>query len=59
MGEYVYTIRREMAGAGRTIRPWTVRPRAEIVARKVIECANLGERNPARLREIILKSLQG
>jgi hypothetical protein len=33
--------------------------RAEIVARKVIECANLGERNPVRLREIVLKSLQG
>jgi hypothetical protein len=32
---------------------------AEIVARKVIECAKLGERNPVRLREIVLKSLQG
>jgi hypothetical protein len=34
-------------------------PRAEIVARKVIECAKLGERNPVRLREIVAKSLQG
>ena len=27
-------------------------PRAEIVARKIIECATLGERDPARLREL-------
>lgn len=32
--------------------------RAEIVARKVIKCAKLGERNPVRLREIVVKSLQ-
>jgi hypothetical protein len=29
------------------------------VARKVIECAKLGERNPVRLRAIVVKSLQG
>lgn len=27
-------------------------PKAEIVARKIIECARMGERDPARLREL-------
>jgi hypothetical protein len=30
---------------------------AEIVARKIIECAQTGERDPNRLRDVVLKSL--
>jgi hypothetical protein len=32
---------------------------AEIVARKIIECAQTGERDPNRLRDVVLKSLAG
>jgi hypothetical protein len=32
-------------------------PRAEIIARKVIECARAGERDPDRLNAMTLKSL--
>jgi hypothetical protein len=32
-------------------------PRTEIVARKIIECAQTGERDPVRLRDSALKSL--
>jgi len=27
-------------------------PKAEVIARKVIECARMGERDPVRLREL-------
>ena len=33
-------------------------PLAEIVAKKIIEHATRGERDPIRLREIVLKDLQ-
>jgi hypothetical protein len=33
-------------------------PKAEIVARKIIEIAKLGEHHPVRMREIAVKSLQ-
>jgi hypothetical protein len=32
---------------------------AEIVARKIIGCAQTGERDPNRLRDVVLKSLAG
>jgi hypothetical protein len=31
----------------------------ETVARKIIECAQTGERDPNRLRDVVLKSLAG
>jgi hypothetical protein len=33
-------------------------PVAEIIARKIIECASLGERNPARLRDLATQFLR-
>jgi len=34
-------------------------PLTKIVAEKIIECAQMGERDPVRLRDCALKSLQG
>jgi len=33
-------------------------PLTEVVARKIIEAAKLGERDPTRLRDIVLKSIR-
>jgi hypothetical protein len=33
-------------------------PLTELVAKKIIECAQTGERDPARLRDCALKSLR-
>lgn len=35
------------------------RPRADAVAKKVIEFAQRGERDPARLREHVLQAMRG
>jgi len=34
-------------------------PLTKVVAEKIIECAQMGERDPVRLRDCALKSLQG
>jgi hypothetical protein len=34
-------------------------PLTEIVAEKIIECAQMGERDPVRLRDCALRLLQG
>ena len=34
-------------------------PLAEMLAKKIIEIAGLGERDPKRLRELALKAIQG
>jgi hypothetical protein len=37
----------------------TADPLREVVARKIIECAQTGERNPARLRDSALSAVRG